>query len=299
MTLRHLRIFIAVYEQKNITCAANQLYMTQPAVSRAIGEIESKYGLQLFIRLRNGVSPTETGTWFYKQAQHIIYSFDKMESEASNFSSSSLNIDCCAMLGESYMPSCVSRFNKLYPQLSLKVTISKSSEHILIALQRKEIDMAIVETEINSNDFLMKKLFDYHLVPIFPLLHPLIEKNHLSLEEMESCGFICTEKGRPLRTYVEKVFSAHGMQFTPQWVCISTQGIINAVSLGHGISFLPHWSIKSALQNGLVATRSIDNEELLRNVYVVYPKEHLGNCGKTFLEFILSDSVEDATHRFM
>jgi len=299
MTLRHLKIFIAVYEQKNITCAANDLHLTQPAVSRAIREIESPYGLQLFTRLRNGVSPTESGTWFYEQAQHIVYSFNNMESIASDMlNNNTLRIDCCAMLGQSYMPLCISRFNRLYPQLSLKVTISRSSENILKMLQRKEIDIAIVENEIVNTSFIARKLFEYHLVPVFPPHHPLIERNHLTLEEMKSCGFICTEKGRPLRKYMEEVFFSHGLLFKPRWECISTQGIINAVSHGHGISFLPHGTIKSALQDDLVATRSIDNEDLLRNIYIVYSREYLGNCARIFLDFVVSDSIEYAAHQF-
>lgn len=76
MTLRHMRIFICVFEQKNITCAANLLHMTQPAVSRTIIEIESHYNMQLFIRLPNGVSPTEAGIWYYNQSKQIVDAYD-------------------------------------------------------------------------------------------------------------------------------------------------------------------------------------------------------------------------------
>lgn len=299
MTLRHMRIFISVYDRKNITCAANDLYMTQPAVSRAISEIESHYGLKLFIRLRNGVSPTEAGVWFYREAQHIVCSFDNIESIASNIHNNTMRIDCCALLGQSYMPLCISRFNKLHADLSVKVTISRSSENILSALQHNKIDMAILETKIDSNDnFLVKKLFEYHLVPLFPPHHAFVKKDHLTLEEMGSCDFVCTEKGRPLRVYMEELFSAHGLRFEPQWECVSTQGIINAVSQGHGISFLPLGAIKSAIQNGSVATRAVDNEDFLRNIYIMYPKEHLGICSRTFLNFIVSDSTQYAADRF-
>lgn len=298
MTLRHMKIFISAYERKNITNAANDLHLTQPAVSRAISEIESHYGLQFFIRLRNGISPTEAGTWFYEQARHIVYSFDNMERIASDMHNNTLHIDCCALLGQSYMPLCISRFNKLYPQLSVKVTISRNCENILLALQHKKIDMAILGTEIDNNNFLVKQLFEYHLVPLFPPHHPLVQKDHLLLEEMESCDFVCTEKGRPLRVYIDGLFSAHGLRFEPQWECVSTQGIINAVSQGHGISFLPPEAIKDALRDGLVATRSIDNEAFLRSIYIMYPKEHMGNFSKAFLKFIISDSAQYAAERF-
>lgn len=292
MTLRHMRIFICVYERKNITGAANALHMTQPAVSRAIIEIESHYKAQLFIRLQNGVTPTNRGMWFYNQFKQLIDSYDNMENMAADMLNHNLRINCCAMLGQFYMPLCISRFNKLYPQISTKVTISRNCENILTQMKHKLFDIAILDTEIKSNSFIVKKLFDYHLVPIFPAHDPLIKKDHLRIEEMESGHFICTEKGRPLRIYMEAVFSTHGMQFEPQWECVSTQGILNAVSQGHGISFLPLGAIKDALREGLVATRSIDNEAFLRNINIVYPKEYIGAEIKTFLQFIISDSKQ-------
>lgn len=110
------------------------------------------------------------------------------------------------------------------------------------------------------------------------------------LEDMESCFFICTESGRPLRRYLEQVFHVHGMKFEPQWECVSSQGIINAVSQGHGIAFLPLFAVKNALRDGLVASRSIDNEPFLRYIYITYPKEHLSSQAQTLLKFIISDS---------
>lgn len=179
MTLRYMKIFISVYEQQNITYAANNLHMTQPAVSRAVSEIESHYCMKLFIRQRKGISPTEAGDWLYEQAKNIVDSFDKMESLASDLhNNNTLRIDCCALLGQTYMPWCVSRFNKLYPHLPLKVTISRNSDNILSALEHKKIDMAILDTILDSNDFLVKKLFQYNLVPLFPPRHPLAEKKN-------------------------------------------------------------------------------------------------------------------------
>lgn len=69
-----------------------------------------------------------------------------MESIASDMHNKILHIDCCALLGHSYMPNCVSLFNKLHPELTLRVTISRNSDNVLAALQRKKIDIAILET---------------------------------------------------------------------------------------------------------------------------------------------------------
>ena len=79
MTLRHMKIFLAVYQTQHITKAAQQLRMTQPAVTRAIQEIESYYGIRLFERINRKLYITQTGTMFYTYAVHIVDSFDQME----------------------------------------------------------------------------------------------------------------------------------------------------------------------------------------------------------------------------
>ena len=79
MSLRNLRIFITVYEERNMTAAANKLFMTQPSVSQAIKELESHYGVALFERLSRKLYVTESGETLYQYATHIIKIFDELE----------------------------------------------------------------------------------------------------------------------------------------------------------------------------------------------------------------------------
>ena len=72
MTIRHMRIFIAVFQEMNITKAAEVLHMTQPAVSRAIQELESYYGIHLFERIHHRLFRTESSYAFYARAPHLI-----------------------------------------------------------------------------------------------------------------------------------------------------------------------------------------------------------------------------------
>ena len=79
MTLRHMRIFIVVYQEMNITKASNKLHMTQPAVTRAIKEIETHYDIQLFERLNHKLYRTRISDELYSHALHIVNSFEVME----------------------------------------------------------------------------------------------------------------------------------------------------------------------------------------------------------------------------
>ena len=76
MTLRHMRIFAEVYRTRNVTHAARNLHMTQPAVTRAIQELEQHYGVRLFERLYRHLSPTEAAQRLYAQAVYLLDTFD-------------------------------------------------------------------------------------------------------------------------------------------------------------------------------------------------------------------------------
>ena len=85
MTLKHLRIFVTVYREMNITKAADLLHMTQPAVSRSIQELENYYGIRLFERINRRLYRTKESEEIYVRALHIVNSFHDMELEIKNW----------------------------------------------------------------------------------------------------------------------------------------------------------------------------------------------------------------------
>lgn len=85
MTLRHLHIFVSVYEHKSITKAANTLHIAQPSVSLAIKELGEYYGVQLFDRIGRGITPTEAAKHLYGYAIHIVSLFNEMEQHIKNW----------------------------------------------------------------------------------------------------------------------------------------------------------------------------------------------------------------------
>ena len=79
MTLRHMKIFVTVYQHSSVTKAAGELHLAQPSVSLAVKELEEYYGIRLFDRIGRGIRPTEAGSEFYSYALHIVSLFEDME----------------------------------------------------------------------------------------------------------------------------------------------------------------------------------------------------------------------------
>ena len=123
MTIRHIRIFLEVCRTMNVTRAAENLYMTQPAVSRSIHEIEQVYGVRLFERLNQRLYLTDSGRRMRAYAVHIVDTFDQMERELSDGDERGmLRIGASITLGNYELPGVVRRMKQERPSLRLQAT---------------------------------------------------------------------------------------------------------------------------------------------------------------------------------
>ena len=145
MTNNHMRIFVEVCKTLNMSRAAENLNMTQPAVTRAIKEIESYYGIRLFERLNKGLYPTEKAKDVYYKAQAILSEYDVMEKELKNEDNTGvIRIGASISLGIYMLPPLVRRLNRELPDLEIRVLIENGA-----ALERKllsnDLDLAFIE----------------------------------------------------------------------------------------------------------------------------------------------------------
>ena len=125
VTVRHMRIFLEVYRQQNITHAAQILHMTQPAVTRAIQELERYYGARLFERMNRRLAVTESGRLLYGQALHIVESFDQLERGLRDWDQQGvLRVGSSVTLGTFLMPALAAAFQGRRPGVRLRVQIA-------------------------------------------------------------------------------------------------------------------------------------------------------------------------------
>ncbi len=118
MTIRHMKIFVSVYQAQSITRAAEQLHMTQPAVSRAIQELEHYYGVCLFERIGRRICSTESAARLYAQALHIIETLDSMEKGLRDWDEFGvLRVGATITLGNFLLPELAARFQQRHRHL--------------------------------------------------------------------------------------------------------------------------------------------------------------------------------------
>ena len=147
MTLRHLRIFLAVCREGSATAAAEKMYVAQPTVSVAIRELESHYGVTLFDRIGRRLFLTEAGEQMRSYAQHIVALLDEMEVRSQDWEETgTLRLGSSITIGTVQLPGISARLQKLYPKLRIEVMIC-NSDTVEAALLNNEIDLGLIEGE--------------------------------------------------------------------------------------------------------------------------------------------------------
>lgn len=272
MTIRHLRLFLEVYRTGNITRAAENLHMTQPTVTRAIQELEGHYGVQLFDRINHRLSVTEAGERLYSHATHTLEAFAHMEQEMEDWDDRGvLRIGASSTIGSVMLPQVIAQFRESHPNVTVKALIC-NNEALQKALEENELDFALSEGDLHGEQ-LHREVFTHdNLVLLLPPDSPLRLRERLTLEDLRDSDFLLREKGSVGRSYIDHMFSSHGLPLSPIVESSSTHALVQAVHAGIGITILPEELVRHSIDSGFVATHRLEDIPLYRTHYLVWHK---------------------------
>lgn len=284
MTLRHIKIFLVVYQEMSITKAAKVLHMTQPAVTRAIQEIESHYGISLFERLNHRLYRTKLSDELYSYALSIMDSFELMEKKIENQGQIEfLRVGTSITLGNYLMPKAVRKMKEQHPSVQINVTVS-NGKSLQKALLDNQIDLAFIEGNFSTDYFCAQPFMQDRLVLIMPPEHPLYTKKKIYLKDLLSYPLLLREKGSAGRDFLDHIFESRDMILKPVWESSSTQALSRAASAGLGISLLPEQLVKEDILAGRIVSRDVKDENFIRTNYILWHKNKY--ITPSFTEFI-------------
>ena len=286
MTVRHMIIFRTVCEIGfNLTKAASVLYMTQPAVSLAIKELEDYYGVRLFDRIGKRLKITDAGRHFLKYAIHITDLFSDMETGLRDWDSKGiLRIGASITIGAQFLPSYVKAFANLCPEIDVRVVIDQS-ERIEERIMENELDFALIEGIPRHPDVLSEAYMEDHMSVICGVGRGWTQGQTISIEDFKNQRFLLREPGSGTRDVINRVTEHAGMHIIPAWEAMSTTALVNAVISGLGIAVLPHRMILPALKRGLICTVNVEGLVFRRSFYIIFHKDKfLTASAKKFME---------------
>lgn len=273
MTLRHIKIFIAVCETGSTVKASSYLNLAQPSISLAIKELENYYGIKLFDRISRKLILTEAGENFLKYARIINNSFISLETQIKDYDQTKqLSIGASLNIGTFFLPDVLKEFQIKHPETNLMVQV-KDSASIVEQVNNNKIDIGLIESsDLNSLNNLKTIIFNKDkLVLIVNKIHKLAGNKKVSLDELEHEQFVLRESGSIGREFLDSIFKSHNLNLKPIWESISNEAIINFVSNSLGISILPDNVVKHC-KNKQIKIIELDDVIFSRQHLIIYHK---------------------------
>lgn len=284
MTLRHMKIFVAVYQNNSITKAAEQLHIVQPSVSLAIKELENYYGICLFDRIGRRIYPTTSGTNFYDYAVYIVSLFDEMEHKIRDWDAlGSLRIGASITIGNLLLPQIIREFDKLHPDIKITVTIS-NAETIEQNVMDNLVDFALTEGDSTRPQICQERVLKDRFCVIAHPSHSLADKDEVVPEDLLSYPLLLREPGSASRAMVESLFLSRHQTITPSWESTSTQALVRGVINDLGIAIVPYFLAHQEILQGLVAEIPVKDMELYRYFSIIFHQhKYLSKSARAFL----------------
>ncbi|WP_423229769.1 LysR family transcriptional regulator, partial [Syntrophomonas zehnderi] len=254
MNLRQLELFSLVAEIGSVTKAAKQVYMSQPAVSQAITDLEDKLQVRLFERMNHRMLLTSAGETLYQYSKRILSLMEEAENtmqDIANIRMGKLRVGASTTIGIYLLPHLLGDFQTQYENVELQFFIDNTSV-IEDMVMDNTIDIGLVEGPIHSKDITVNHLLVDKLFLICSPKHrwALENKKSIKLAELVDEVLIFRESGSGTREVIENALSNHKVKYKPKHVLNNTEAIKNAVIANIGIAFLPQVVVENDIRAG-------------------------------------------------
>lgn len=239
MELDQLRYFLRVAERGNFTRAAEDLGISQPALSRSIQKLEDELGQPVFERKTRSVALTDAGTLLQSRAQQVLSILEDTKAEITDDGECGrVRIGAIPTIAPYFLPEVLQQFSREFPRATLIVQ-ENTTDNLLKSCTQGEIDLAILALPIPAKYLEFEELFEEELLLVLPPDHPLVEKPKIRLSDVESYPFVLLDEAHCLSDNIvtfcrQRSFQPVAVERTSQLAMVQ-----ELVSLSHGVSMIP------------------------------------------------------------
>jgi LysR family transcriptional regulator, transcriptional activator of the cysJI operon len=301
MDLSHLSTYCTVVEAGSISRAAKELFVTQPAVSLKIQELEEHYQVQLLDRTNRGVSPTETGLFVYGEAQKVIALLASIEREIelSRNPIEDLVVGASSTLGNSALPCTLLIYRGRYPGYNIIIDIGNSQEIIEKLLSRR-VEIALVEgpisedrmAQLEKDDIVITKIARTKLILAASCEGQYKDISSVNIDELMELPLIMRETGSGIKATFEQTVASKGLSaqdFNIIYELTTGNAIVSAVSSDMGLTLLPVMSLRKELRHKILRSIPLKNIHFRHDFNLLYRPESKKMSHKTFIEILISE----------
>ncbi len=269
LEFHQLDSFIAVARAKNFTRAAEELGMSQSALSRAIQRLEEQIGQPLFERKPREVALTDLGEWFLERAQRIMNLVEDTFSEISDFGAKGrLRLGVIPTIAPFFLPEVLRTFAAAQPNVSIVVQ-EDTTDNLIKRCSHGEIDLAILALPVSANYLEIEPLFTEELFLVVPIGHPLEAKAEINLSDVKPLPFVMLNEAHCLSENISAFCRKQSVQPVSIERTSQLATVQELVSLGHGVSMVPEMAVNLDRTNRRVY-RKFDGEKPTRTIAMMW-----------------------------
>ncbi|SAK80949.1 LysR family transcriptional regulator [Caballeronia catudaia] len=292
-TLRQLKIFETVARRLSFSRAAEELYLTQPAVSTQVKQLEEHAGLPLFEQLGKKIYLTPAGNEMLHYSRAILEQFreaDDAMARLKGISGGTLNVAVISA-GDYFFPRLLAAFTQRNTDVRLNLAVH-NREELLHQLSDNLTDLAVMVRPPRDTDTVNVSFAPHPYVIVAPPDHPLVGRRNVPLEALADEPFIVRERGSDTWNSMEEGFAGRLGNLNVAMEITSTETIKQAVIAGMGLSFLSAHTISMELQVGKLSVLDIEGFPVMLNWFVVHRhNKRLPPVALAFKQFLVEEGA--------
>lgn len=292
LTIQQLRLFEAVTRLGSYTRAAEELHLTQPAVSIQIKRLESQAGVPLLEQVGKKIFPTAAGNAVYQACADILARIEELNRTVDDLKGvvkGPLQVSVVTT-AKYFMPHLLGRFLQQYPEVEPKMKFTNRAR-VIERLMNNEDDFVVMGQIPQDSNLTTYPFLNNILGIVAPAGHPLANKKNISLKQLTKERFLKREMGSGTRFVFDQLLEEKGLKIDPYMELGSSEALKQAVMAGLGIAVLSLHSVQLERQTEKLIVLDVQGFPLKRRWYAVHLKgRKLSLVAQTFLDFILTES---------
>lgn len=284
-----LRVFLSVAHHLSFTAASKELYISQPAISKHIQELESDFKVRLFERKRNRITLTTAGKLLVQHAEEIILKYQELEYAMHQLHGDyvgELRIGASSTIAQYILPPLLAQFAQIHPKVKLSL-ISGNTKLIEEAIENHDIDLGFIEGTSRRTHLKYSSFIDDELI--------LISSTHsdipsiISSTELTKYPVILREQGSGTLDVIQAELSKHQIHIKDLQVPLflgSTESIKLYVANSDALGIVSTRAIQSDIQRGLLRIIQIQGMEFKRELCYISQQGELSPLSSMFVNFV-------------
>lgn len=296
-TLRQLQVFSAVARHLSHSRAAEELHLSQPAVSMQIKQLEQSIGLPLFDQIGKQIHLTEAGREMVLYSRNIAQQIEEMDAvfdEMKGMERGQLNISLVSTANY-FMPKLLAKFIQLYPNIHVSLFVA-NRDAVIKQLVENVADLAITGQPPEGVDMVSESFMQNPLVVIAAPSHPLAKVSNIQPEQLANETFLLREQGSGTRGVMERFFTSHHLAMPGSMEMHTNEAIKQSVQAGMGLSITSLHGIELKLETNRLVILDVENFPIMRHWHIVHrANKRLSIAGKAFKQFLLTEAERLAT----